>query len=413
MDPQSIILNSFKDGRKRGVLHLYNEGDSYKGNTICLNDQDLVNFGSGSFLGLELNPHLINGVIDAVKRHGTQFPSSRAFVSSALYTDLESQLAKIFGDEIIVTTSTSIAHLDAIPALIGNGDSVLVDQSAHASIQSALRLLFEKNVPITTFRHNDLNDLERKIKKCSRSGNIWIMLDGIYSMHGDFAPLESLKILQQKYPQIILYVDDAHGVSWFGENGKGFAQTVISTDSRVVFSGSLNKSFAAGGGFLSFSDALMKEVVRLSGANLIFSGPIQPPMLGAGIASANLHLKKDIIPMQNELFQRIDLINLLAKQKQLPMISVSRSPIFFLALGKVEVAFNLVKRLRKEGFYANSAGFPAVPVNRSGLRFSTTLLQSFEDIKRFINAVEYNLPLALADENSSMEELYKFFRKEF
>src|SRR6185436_14972501 len=118
----------------------------------------------------------------------------------------------------------------------------------------------------------------------------WYMADGVYSMYGDYAPLKDIMQLLYNHEQLHLYVDDAHGMSWAGKNGAGFAKTILPRHERMFLVTSLNKAFAAGGGCLVYPNDDWKRKVRNCGSTMIFSGPVQPPLLGAAIASAQIHL---------------------------------------------------------------------------------------------------------------------------
>jgi len=132
---------------------------------------------------------------------------------------------------------------------------------------------------------------------------------------------------------------------------------------------------------------------------MIFSGPIQPPMLGAALASTRIHLSPEIARLQKELQERIAFCNRLLQEYQLPVVSVSRSPIFYIKLGLPHVAGNMVERLMDEGFYTNHAVYPAVSRRQSGVRFNLTRHLSLEDIRRLIEAIARNLPQVLASKS--------------
>lgn len=128
---------------------------------------------------------------------------------------------------------------------------------------------------------------------------------------------------------------------------------------------------------------------------MIFSGPIQPPMLGAAIASARIHLSPEIVRLQKELQERVSLCNRLLEAYGLPLIASSKSPIFYIKLGLPHVAAQMVERLMDEGFCTNYAVYPAVSRRRSGVRFTVTRHLSAEDIRGLVEAIARNLPEVL------------------
>src|SRR5262249_41493769 len=140
-------------------------------------------------------------------------------------------------------------------------------------------------------RHGDAVALERHIQQlCTRHRRVWHLIDGVYSMFGDLPDATLLRQLLDRYEQLWLYVDDAHGMSIAGENGRGVHLNRMGWHPRMVVASSLNKAFACAGGVLVFPDAALKDRVRTVGGPLIFGGPVQPPMLGAIRASLGIHL---------------------------------------------------------------------------------------------------------------------------
>jgi 7-keto-8-aminopelargonate synthetase-like enzyme len=397
--------------RDLGVTHISAEDESLNGRTIYNNGRELLNFSSCSYLGLEHDPRLKKAVIDAVGKFGTQFSSSRAYVSAPMYDEAEHYLEKIFGKPVILTASVTLGHISNIPVLIGDNDVVILDSQVHDSVQTATQLLKSRNVAIEMIRHNRLDMLEERIKKLqAKHDKIWYLADGVYSMYGDFAPVKELKDLADKYGQLHLYIDDAHGMSWAGGNGCGYVLSQIPYHPKLFIATSTNKAFAAAGGVLVFPDEQSQRLVRNCGKTLIFSGPIQPPMLGAVVASAKIHLSREIYDLQDELQKKIAFFNHTAKLYNLPLINESKSPINFIGVGKPETGYNMVKRLMNLGFFVNLSVFPSVSYNNTGLRIPLTRHHSFEDIDNVLKAIAEQLPIALLETSSSMPEVLKAFK---
>ncbi len=304
-----------------------------------------------------------------------------------------------------------MAHVAALPALINEDDAVVFDQQVHQSVQTATNLVRVQGSHVELLRHSRIDLLEERIEALiKKHRHVWYLADGVYSMFGDLIPFAELQSLLERYEQFHLYVDDAHGVGWFGEKGRGYFLDRLPIRDRMVVALSLNKSFAAAGGVLVFPNEETKLRVRYCGGPMIFSGPVQPPMLGAAIASAELHLSDELKSLQEELHGRIALCNRLLKDHHLPVLSSAETPIRFVGVGLPRVAFNLAHRLMDEGFFVNAAQFPAVPMRRSGIRFTLTRHQRAEDIKALVEAMDHHLPLALEAEGSSLNEIERVFK---
>ncbi len=399
------------DGVKKGILHLNNEDEFLQGNLIKLKGKDVVNFGSCSYLGLEFDRRLKDGAIDAIEKYGTQFSESRAYVSIKLYKDLEEHFEKIFKASVIISPTTTLGHIAAIPVVVGQNDAVIIDHQAHNSIQTACNLLKPKGIHVELVRHNRLDLLEEKIKELKgKHEKIWYMADGIYSMYGDACPVKELYALMDKYKELNLYVDDAHGMSCFGTNGSGYVMSFGSLHPRAVLAVSLAKAFATGGAVLVFPDKELARKVRTCGGPLITSGPMQPSALGAALASAKIHLSDEIYELQNTLQDNIQFARLMIKKYGLPIISASAAPVFFIGVSLPKLGYNMVHRMLNEGYYLNLGIFPAVPMKNTGIRFTITCLHTFSQIEKMIERMAYHLNIAMQEEEITLNQIYSAFK---
>lgn len=406
------IVNEFITiGRSKSIVHQFTEDEEFDGRSITLNGRRMINFGSCSYLGLETDERLKEAAIDAIRRYGSQFSSSRTYTSFTLYRELEELLNRMFGAHVILSTSSTLGHRSVIPILIDDNDAVIFDHQAHISMQDAGKDLSLRGVTVNLLRHNRLDELETKLQALStRHGKVWYFLDGIYSMYGDLAPVRGLQDLMKKYKNLHLYVDDAHGMSWAGKNGTGYILSRMELSSRMVLCSSLAKGFASAGGVFAFSDYDQYLRIKNWGGPLTYSGPQQPAVIGASIASAKIHLSDEIYQRQDALAERINYCNQIMSERNLPVISESSSPIFFIGLGAPKVAYNMNARLMNDGIYVNLGIYPAVPETCTGLRFALTLHHTKEDIEKLVERISYHLPLALKEEQRSMPDIYNAFR---
>lgn len=394
-----------------GIAHLKIEDQELNGRTVHVNGKEVVNFGSCSYLGLEKHPKIIEGVIDAVTKYGSQFSSSRAYASVTLYSEAEQLLAEMFERPVLLAPTVTLGHLSNIPTLVGDRDAVILDLQVHSCVQTAAQLVKARGVHVEIIRHNRMDILEERINELKdKYEKIWYMADGVYSMYGDFLPINELYDLLDHYDQLQLYVDDAHGTGWIGKNGAGYVLSQKPYHERLYLVAGLAKSFAACGGVLVFPNERIKQKVRNCGGTFIFSGPIQPPMLGAIIASAKIHLSPEIKSYQQELQKRIDYFVETCKSFNLPLIGESNSPIFFIGVGRPGVGYNMVTRIMNKGYYINLSVFPSVPYKNTGLRIPLTANHTFEDIYNLLQIIAEQLPFALKDNNSSMEDIRKAFK---
>ncbi|WP_142784079.1 aminotransferase class I/II-fold pyridoxal phosphate-dependent enzyme [Changchengzhania lutea] len=408
----STVHEVFTDAKQEGIMHLYAEGEAFTGRTIGVKDRQLFHFGTTGYLGLEQDARLKAAAIDAITKYGTQFPLSKSYISNPLYRQLEERLTAMYQNPIIITKNSTLGHMGAIPNAVNDQDAIILDHQVHWSVQSAAKVLKNRSVPIDMIRHNDLNMLEDKIKSLSdKHKKIWYMADGIYSMYGDFAPIQDLKTLSLKYPQLHLYIDDVHGMSWVGKNGTGYALSELKELSEnVLLFGTLSKTFGASGAVLVCSNKKMYQEIKTFGGPLTFSAQLEPASVAAATASADIHLSPEIYELQNDLRERIQYFNALLEQTDLPLIDKNLSPVFFIGTGMPKTGYNFVGRLMKEGFYVNLGIFPAVPVKNTGVRITISRHNQREEIKALVEAMVYHYPKALEDTHTNAQRVLHAFK---
>jgi 7-keto-8-aminopelargonate synthetase-like enzyme len=269
---------------------------------------------------------------------------------------------------------------------------VVCDQLVHNSVQAVLPTLAARGTLCRFVRHNRMDRLEDLVVTLGRRHpRVWYLADGIYSMHGDTAPVDDLRALSERHPQLHLYIDDAHGISWSGKHGRGSILGAGRIWPRTVVVAGMAKAFSASGAALVFSDPEQARLVRTCGTTLIFSGPLQPAVLGAAIASARVHLTPEIAERQARLRERIRLFNDLGAASGLPIASRDETPIRFVTTGDNDHTYRIAAGLMGDGYYTNTAVFPAVSEGRGGIRVALTVHQTLDDIRGLIAAISRRL----------------------
>ncbi|PWA04383.1 aminotransferase class I/II-fold pyridoxal phosphate-dependent enzyme [Flavobacterium psychrotolerans] len=407
----NTIDECLTNGVNNGLFHINIDDQVLNGRTVQIDGNKLINFTSCSYLGLETDDRLKQGAINAVMKYGTQYSSSRAYSKCPLYEELEALFYDIFGYQTIVGPTTTLTHVAAIPILVGEKDFMINDHQVHASVQIGTQLAVAKGVKLDLLRHNNLNNLEDILKKThGKHHKVWYMVDGLYSMYGDFAPLKDIQVLLDKYANFNLYIDDAHGMSWTGKNGSGYVLSQMELTDQVVLSTSLAKGFGAGGGLLVLNNKELSRKILTCGTSYTTGGPLQPPVLGACVASAKIHLTPDIYVYQNRVAELIERFIQKCDESCLPLMSHAASPIMYIGLGLPRVAYNMVKRLMKEGYFTNVGIFPGVPVRCAGVRITINRNQTIQDIDDLVACMTKHFPLVLAEENQTVADLERNFK---
>lgn len=400
------------EAKRRGVLMLESKDQKWRGDHISINNEELANFGTCGYLGLEIHPKVIQGAVEFAQNFGTQFSVSRTYLTSQKNKYLESLLSQIFNNKpVIAYTSTTLAHIGVLPIVVGHNDAIILDQQSHISIQNAAMLMSSKGVPIEIVRHSNMEMLEYKLKahndKCEK---VWYMIDGVYSMYGDIAPINEINALMLKYPKLHLYVDDAHGMSWFGKNGCGRIYAECELNERTIYVSTLAKGFGTMGGIVVFPNEQWYKKVIIHGGPLAYSHPLPPPMMGASIASAEIHLSSEIMLLQKSMKEKLEYTKELIEDSQLPLVSNPETPIFFIGTGQPTVGYNLNSRILNDGYYVTIGIFPGVPVKNTGLRFTINNHLSKPQIKGFIDSLKKHYPEVLKEEGKTLNDVLKAFK---
>ena len=412
LSPRVELVNQIvKHAYDSGIAQVRVQDHSTNGRHVTVDGKRLTYFGNCSYLGLELDPRIKNAAIDAINRYGNQFACSRSYAALTMYDELEYQLEQIFDQPTLVTPTTTLGHIATISTLINQNDAVILDHQVHASVQMAVQIVKANGTHVEVLRHNRMDILESRIKKLSETySRIWYMSDGIYSMYGDSAPLSEMHELMNKYENFWCYIDDAHGMSWAGERGSGYALSQFpSFHNQLILAASLVKGFGVHGGCFVFPNREMRDVVRNCGSTLMFSSPMPPVTLASCIESTKIHLTDEIYELQAKLMDRIHYFNLTAKGLGLPIVSYDKTPIFFVGLGTPENGYEVSKRMMKLGFLLNIAAFPAVPYKNTGLRANLCNHITLEDIFEMLTALDSVIKSMEKDKMISKSEINKAF----
>lgn len=377
-----------------GILQGHFTDQRLNGQTIQLNGKDLHHFANCSYLGLELDPRLKKAAQDAIERYGIQFSSSRTYLESELYGVLEHKLSLIFEKPVIVAPTTSLGHISWIPNVVQKNDAVILDHQVHRSVQNATMIAKANGTHVELVRHNRMDLLEQRIVELSKKyRKIWYMADGVYSMFGDTAPMTDLYAFLNQYEQFHLYVDDAHGMSWAGKHGSGYTLSQVPYfHDKMCLITSINKGFGANGSAMVFTDELQKSMIKNAGSTLIFSGPVSPVMLTAGIASADIHLSDEIYERQARLITLINHFNQKAIELDLPLVRQDLTPICYLAVGANPLhCVQIAHGLQTDGFFVNVSSFPTVPLKNSGMRITLNVNHTEEVITNLLQSLKYHM----------------------
>ena len=370
-----------RDAIERGVYPYFIPLNENEGTEVVYKGQRLIMCGSNNYLGLTTHPKVREAAIQAISRYGTSCTGSR-FLNGTLvmHEQLEAELAEWVGKEAALVFSTGMqTNLGTISALIGRDDVVVLDKEDHASIVDGARLGYGK---IERYRHNDLDHLEKVLKSIPASAGSMLVVDGLFSMEGDLAPIPELAKIAKKYGTRFM-VDDAHGMGVFG-NGHGTVAHFNATDEVDLIMSTFSKSFASLGGFIAGDDDTI-HYIKHNARALIFSASIPPANAAAALAA--LHVMRD----EPERCQRVLQIaeRMRNGYKKLGFdIGKSETPVIPIIIGDDELTFKMWKLLFENGIFVNPVICPAVSQGHQLLRTSYMATHTDEQMDRVLTAFE-------------------------
>ena len=353
----TIAREAIKDGYYPYFIPL----DENEGTEVVYKGHRLIMCGSNNYLGLTTHPKVRQAACSAVERYGTSCTGSR-FLNGTLemHEELERQLADWVGKESALVFSTGMqANLGTVSALVGRGDYVILDKDDHASIVDGARLSFGE---IQRFRHNDVVHLDRVLKSLPEASGKLVVVDGLFSMGGDLAPLPEMIPVCQKYGARLM-VDDAHGMGVFG-CGRGTAAHFGVTDGVDLIMSTFSKSFASLGGFVAGNEEIIHYIKHFA-RSLIFSASIPPANAAAALAALEI--------MRAEP-ERVERVNVIGKKMRTEFTAMgfntgpSVSPIVPIIIGDDQTTFGFLESALSGWRFCQSdhlTGRPARSANAS------------------------------------------------
>ncbi|MEE8474125.1 MAG: aminotransferase class I/II-fold pyridoxal phosphate-dependent enzyme [Myxococcota bacterium] len=326
--------------------------------------RELVMLGSNNYLGLTSHPEVKAAAADALARYGTGCAGSRLLNGTLdIHVELEQRLAEFLGRSAVLIFSTGFqVNLGVLSCLLDRSDVAFLDKLDHASIIDGCRLGFGRSYK---YRHNDMDDLEKKLRTVSDEKGKLIVVDGVFSMEGDLAPLPEIITLKRRYGARLM-VDDAHGIGVFGERGRGTPEHFDVESEVDLVMGTFSKSLAAIGGFIA-GDALVIEHIKHNARAAIFSAAPPPPSVAA--ATKALEIIKREPERRKRLWENTNYM-----KRELDGLGFdtcgSASPVIPLAIGDDMDAYQMTVKLQEAGVFANPVVSPAVPHGQAMIRTS-------------------------------------------
>jgi len=389
---------------QRHLIHeipqFYNDVDEQSGRKLKIKGKLVFDFASANYLGLDLDERIFQRIEKDLRKWGTHPSWSRAIASPTLYTQLESTLCQALGvPRVLVYPTITLIHLGILPLLASHETLFLVDDRAHKSIQEGVDLATAKGGTKKYFPHNDVAALKVELDNAKGYKDVYICIDGVYSMTGVDARLPEMVKLCKDYANVTLYVDDAHGFGlWgsspteenpYGTGGAGLLRKYgidVRTD-KVIYVAGLSKAFSSLGAFITCRSDEELELFSTA-ATFINSGPCPT----ASLSSAQMGLEISLSPEGDALRRRVyDLTKrFVTGVREVGLVAQSENffPLVSVEIGTISAVTEAAKILWSKGILITPAVYPNAPIKRSMLRFTITAANTNDEIDAAIDALE-------------------------
>lgn len=360
--------------REKGIYPYFHMLTTGQDVVVDIEGKRTIMIGSNNYLGLTSHPEVKKAAKKAIDKYGSGCSGSR-FLNGTLdlHVELERELARFLNKEKVITLSTGFqANLGVISAIAGRNDYILCDKENHASIYDGCRLSYAK---LLRYEHDDMDDLEKKLKLVPEDKGILIVTDGVFSMSGDICNLPKIVELAKKYGARIM-VDDAHALGVLGKHGRGTAEYFGLEKEVDIYMGTFSKSLASLGGYIASTERVIDYITHTS-RPYIFSASMTP----ASVASALAALK--ILEREPERLKALADISSYMREGLKKMgikIIESKTPIIPIYTYDDEKAFLACKLLLERGVYVNPVITPATPPGMALIRTSYTATHTKEQM---------------------------------
>jgi 8-amino-7-oxononanoate synthase len=355
--------------------HAVPTGGAPEAETVYADGRTRVNLGSNNYLGLAGDPRVIEAAVAALRQYGTSTAGSRVLNGTTrLHLALEEELADHYGAEAAVLTSSGVnANVALLSTACGPDDVLLVDAHAHASVHAAAAA---SRGAVVRFRHNSVDSLAQRLERLDPRAGAVVVVDGVYSMTGELAPLADVAALCDRF-SARLVVDEAHGLGVLGAHGRGVVEQTGVLDRVDAVTVAFSKSLASVGGAVLTSTAVA-DGIRASAVPYVFSAANDPGAVGAALAALRLLRsepeRRERLRENGELLRR-ELAG--AGAEPVP----GRGAVVAVPTGGEEATAAAWRRAYEEGVYVNAVAHPAVPRGRGVLRLSVMATHTAEHLR--------------------------------
>ncbi|MDE6534828.1 MAG: pyridoxal phosphate-dependent aminotransferase family protein [Muribaculaceae bacterium] len=371
-----------QEAKEAGIYPYFRAISSEQDPEVEINGRKILMFGSNCYTGLVNDPRIKEAAIEATRKYGTGCAGS-PFLNGTLdlHKQLERRIADYIGKEDVMIYSTGFGvNLGVVSCLTGREDYILWDEQDHASIIEGRRLSFSQSLK---YKHNDMESLEKQLRKCDPDKVKLIVTDGVFSMEGDVANIPEIVRLAKQYDATVM-VDEAHSIGVFGTGGRGTVNHFGCTDDVDLIMGTFSKSFASLGGFIA-TDKEITNFLRHHSRSYIFTASITPASTAAALKAIDIMEQE---PERQEQLWKLTNFALDGFRQMGCEIGNTSTPIIPLYIRDNFKTFKVTTELFNEGIFVNPVVSPAVAPQDTLIRFSLMATHTQEQVERALEAIE-------------------------
>src|SRR5689334_2587948 len=363
-------IADYRLAKAAGYWPYYKTVESASRPRFTIEGQDYINFGSNNYLSLSYHPKVIEAAQEATRRYGTGVTGSRLLNGTLdLHRTLEAELADFYEREAALVFSTGyVANVSTISGLLNRHDYVVLDKDAHNSLLTGAQL---SGATMKRFGHNDVERLARILDDLPAEPGKAVIVDGVYSMGGDTAPLAEMVELCGRHPNTFLLDDEAHGLGVLGAKGRGAAEHHGVLDTVDLVTITFSKTLGScGGALIGSADAI--ELLTLDADPLIFTASNTPGSVAAALEA--LRILRDAPEMTAQLRDNVSRLVRLLTERGVP-VNPAESAIITIPLKRRDEvsAVVLARELLDAGVFVNPVVAPAVARGLGLIRLSLML----------------------------------------
>ena len=375
----TFIEKTLEDLKENHLYRTINEIKSAQSAHVTFQGKDMLMLASNSYLDMSNDPQVKAYALKAIEKYGVGSGGSRLTTGTTnLHNQLEELLAIFKGTEAALVYNTGyMANIGIISALCSKDDVIFSDELNHASIIDGCRLSKAK---IVVYRHNNMNDLEDKIKQnpCSKG---LIISDAVFSMDGDIVDLPQLVEIADKYG-LFSMIDEAHATGVIGESGRGTMEYFHMTRKPDIIMGTLSKAIGSEGGFVSGKQELI-EYLKNKSRSFIFSTSLSPTVMAASIKSIELIMDE---PQRVQALQE-NIQYFCSCLREAGIEADSKTAIIPIIIGDEKSAMEISKELFEQGYYISAIRYPTVKKGCARLRVALMSTHNKDELKRTAQAI--------------------------